>query len=97
MTEQQQRDNEKSKNAKKIRELEQLVREKEEELASLKKAAHIFSNLFKANQGHYGSPRITSLLRCEGYVISERTVGKFMRELGLRSSGAKRLDELLED
>ncbi|UQZ34855.1 hypothetical protein C2I18_15745 [Paenibacillus sp. PK3_47] len=48
--------------------------------------------LFEANQGRYGSPRITSLLRDEGYVISERTVGKFMRELGLQASRDKRLE-----
>ncbi|WP_405107154.1 IS3 family transposase [Paenibacillus sp. FSL K6-1217] len=44
------------------------------------------TDLFEANQGQFGSPRITLLLREEGYIISERTVGKFMKELGLRSS-----------
>jgi transposase InsO family protein len=45
---------------------------------------------FKDNQRRYGSPKITKLLQKEGYTISERTVGKYMRELGLRSCVAKR-------
>ncbi|WP_249896729.1 hypothetical protein [Paenibacillus sp. PK3_47] len=44
MTGQTQRDVKKSENAKLIRELEKQVRDKEEELAILKKAVHIFSN-----------------------------------------------------
>ncbi|QUL55488.1 IS3 family transposase [Paenibacillus tritici] len=45
---------------------------------------------FDASQGRYGSPKITILLEREGYKISERTIGKYMRELGLRSCNAKR-------
>ncbi|AIQ66732.1 transposase [Paenibacillus graminis] len=45
---------------------------------------------FKDNRQRYGSPKITELLLKEGFTISERTVGKYMRELGLRSCVAKR-------
>lgn len=44
---------------------------------------------FKDSHRRYGSPKITDLLRKEGYTLSERTVGKYMRELGLRSCVAK--------
>lgn len=33
----------------------------------------------------YGSPRITRELRKEGITISEKTVGRYMREMGLRA------------
>ncbi|ASA23224.1 IS3 family transposase [Paenibacillus donghaensis] len=39
---------------------------------------------FNDNQGRIGSPTVTILLRQEGHKGSERTVGKYMRELGLR-------------
>jgi len=45
---------------------------------------------FKDSKKRYGSPKITILLRNEGYTVSERTVGKYMQELGLRSCVAKR-------
>lgn len=38
----------------------------------------------------YGSPRIAMELKARGYKISEPTVSKFMRELGLRSKLVKR-------
>ncbi|ASA26059.1 hypothetical protein B9T62_38330 [Paenibacillus donghaensis] len=44
---------------------------------------------FKDTQGRYGSPKITILLQREGHQVSERTVGKYMQELGLRSCVAK--------
>lgn len=37
----------------------------------------------------YGSPKITRLLQKEGYTINERTVSKYMQELGLRSCVSK--------
>jgi len=45
---------------------------------------------FKDSQRRYGSPKITKLLQKEGYTVSERTVGKYMQERGLRSCVAKR-------
>lgn len=38
----------------------------------------------------YGSPKITKLLQNEGYKISERTVSKYMQELGIRSCVSKK-------
>lgn len=40
---------------------------------------------FIDSKRRYGSPKITHLLRLEGYNVVERTVGKYMQELGLRS------------
>lgn len=40
---------------------------------------------FHDTQQRYGSPKITYKLRQEGYSISERTVSKYMKEMGLRS------------
>lgn len=37
------------------------------------------------NDGLYGSPKITALLRREGFCVSEKTVARIMREQGLRS------------
>lgn len=34
---------------------------------------------------NYGAPKITELLRQEGETVSERTVGKYMREMGIRA------------
>jgi len=41
--------------------------------------------LFQDAKKRYGSPKITQLLRKEGFRISERTVSNYMKELGLRS------------
>ncbi|WP_286406190.1 IS3 family transposase [Myroides marinus] len=38
----------------------------------------------------YGSPRISAELKARGYKISEPTVAKYMKELGLRSKLAKK-------
>lgn len=45
---------------------------------------------FEDNKRRYGSPKITKLLQKEGYSVSERTVGKYMQELDLRSCVTKR-------
>ncbi|WP_339225375.1 IS3 family transposase [Paenibacillus sp. FSL H8-0332] len=45
---------------------------------------------FHDSKGRYGSPKIKVLLEREGHQVSERTVGKYMKELGLRSCVAKR-------
>lgn len=50
-----------------------------------KKLQERISFHYNDSQRRYGSPKITALLRQEGYQISERTVGKYMRELCLRS------------
>lgn len=42
------------------------------------------------SNGLYGSPKITALLRREGFCVSEKTVGRIMREQGLRSRTVKK-------
>ncbi|KIL34468.1 transposase [Gordoniibacillus kamchatkensis] len=46
--------------------------------------------LFKDSNNRYGSPKITRLLRREGWEVSERLVGKIMNEHGLRSCVSKK-------
>jgi putative transposase len=45
---------------------------------------------FTDSDGIYGSPKITQLLRKEGWKVAERTVGLIMNELGLRSCTTKK-------
>ncbi|MCM3341081.1 IS3 family transposase [Paenibacillus sp. MER TA 81-3] len=40
---------------------------------------------FQDSYKRYGSPKITHKLHMEGYAITERTVGSYMKELSLRS------------
>ncbi|WP_236347770.1 IS3 family transposase, partial [Paenibacillus plantiphilus] len=46
--------------------------------------------LFLDARKRYGSPKITRLLRREGWTVSERLVGKIMSEHGLRSCVSKK-------
>jgi putative transposase len=46
--------------------------------------------LFAQHRGRYGSPRITADLRDEGWRVSENTVAKLMRELGLAARRKKK-------
>lgn len=43
-------------------------------------------SLFEKNKRRYGSPRITSCLRGEGFCIGENKVAELMREMGLRAT-----------
>ena len=43
-------------------------------------------SLFVTNKGRYGSPRITSDLRDEGFCIGENKVADLMRKMGLRAN-----------
>lgn len=45
---------------------------------------------YRDNDGLYGSPKITQLLHNEGWTITEKTVGRIMREQGLRSRTVKK-------
>lgn len=45
----------------------------------------------------YGSPKITKLLLKENFNITERTVGKYMKELGLRSCVSKKFKVVTTD
>lgn len=46
--------------------------------------------LFHDHLGRYGSPKITETLKREGWTVSERLVGKLMKEGGLRSCVTKK-------
>jgi transposase InsO family protein len=46
--------------------------------------------LFMDSKKRYGSPKLTKLLQREGWTVSERLVGKLMRESGLRSCVSKK-------
>ncbi|WP_078427417.1 IS3 family transposase [Alkalihalobacterium alkalinitrilicum] len=52
---------------------------------------------FYDNDECYGSPKITQKLLNENYTISERTVGKYMNELGLRSCVSKKFKVVTTD
>jgi len=41
---------------------------------------------FENNKRRYGSPRITSCLRDEGFCVGENKVAEIMREMGLRAT-----------
>lgn len=42
------------------------------------------------SNGIYGSPKITNKLREEGIVVTEKTVGRLMKETGLQSRTVKK-------
>ncbi|ELK4474271.1 transposase [Staphylococcus pseudintermedius] len=45
---------------------------------------HIYQIYIKS-QKRYGSPKITQILRHKGHTVTERTVSKLMKELGIRA------------
>ncbi|OCT14894.1 hypothetical protein A8709_12215 [Paenibacillus pectinilyticus] len=47
-------------------------------------------SLFRDYDGKYGSPKITEYLRQEGWVLSERFVGRIMKENGLKANLKRR-------
>ena len=42
-------------------------------------------NIYDESKQNYGAPKITVELQKSGEVISERTVGNYMRQMGLRA------------
>ena len=42
-------------------------------------------DIYDESKQNYGAPKITQQLRKSGEVISERTVGKYMKEMGIRA------------
>lgn len=44
--------------------------------------------VFEANKGRYGAPRITKLLRAQGQAVGKKRVARQMRSLGLRAKAA---------
>ncbi len=45
--------------------------------------------IYDKSKQNYGAPKITAELRKEGNTISERTVGKYMRQMGIRAQWSK--------
>lgn len=65
----------------------------ERELASLKTKAEVITAIkkeFKLSKQTYGAPRIYNELVSQGFSVSENTVAKYMRELGLDGRLRKR-------
>jgi transposase InsO family protein len=48
------------------------------------------TNVFKDHKQRYGSPRIMDQVRKEGFYVTEKTVGRIMKKLGLRSCMVKK-------
>ena len=46
-------------------------------------------NIYEDSHQNYGAPKITECLRQEGECIAEKTVGNYMRELGIRAQYIK--------
>lgn len=46
-------------------------------------------DIYDDSKQNYGAPKITHELRKSGEVIAERTVGKYMREMGIRAQWLK--------
>lgn len=45
--------------------------------------------IYDHSKRNYGAPKITKELRKSGETIAERTVGKYMREMGIRAQWIK--------
>lgn len=46
-------------------------------------------NIYQQSKQNYGAPKITRMLRKSGEVIAERTVGNYMREMGIKAQWIK--------
>lgn len=55
------------------------------------------SEIFEDSGNIYGSPKITKLLRKKGFNITERTVGLYMHQLGLRSCVSRKFKVVTTD
>lgn len=47
-------------------------------------------SIYDESHQNYGAPKIGVLLRRQGYVITDRTVGVYMREMGIRAQWIKK-------
>ncbi len=59
--------------------------------SKLRKAAvkEEIQRIYDDSKQNYGAPKITKELRKSGEIISERTVGKYMREMGIKAQWVK--------
>ena len=42
-------------------------------------------DIYNESKQNYGAPKITKELQKDGEIIAERTVGKYMREMGIKA------------
>ncbi|MFD0085147.1 IS3 family transposase [Priestia megaterium] len=52
---------------------------------------------FNDSKQRYGSPKLTALLRKEGFTVTERTVTNYMQELGIRSCVSRKFNAQTTD
>ena len=45
-------------------------------------------DIYDESKQNYGAPKITKELRKSGEIISERTVGKYMKQMGIKAHGS---------
>lgn len=50
---------------------------------------HKICDIYNESHHNYGAPKITSILNKNGEIISEKTVGNYMREMGLKAQWIK--------
>ena len=50
---------------------------------------HKICDIYDESHHNYGAPKITSILNKNGEIISEKTVGNYMREMGLKAQWIK--------
>ena len=50
---------------------------------------HKICDIYNESYHNYGAPKITSILNKNGEIISEKTVGNYMREMGLKAQWIK--------
>ncbi len=68
----------------------------EQELQKIKVMERIKFHFYDSEK-RYGSPKITHLLRLEGFTTVERTVSNYMQELGLRSCVSRKFRVITTD
>jgi len=54
-------------------------------------------DIYNQSKQNYGAPKITRELQKSGYRISERTVGKYMQEMGIKAQWAKHWTKTTKD
>lgn len=73
---------------------------KRDKSKTAKRKEHVVQKIkevYKKSYENYGAPKITHELRKQGKVISERTVGKYMRENGIRAQYIKHKTRTTKD
>ena len=50
---------------------------------------HKICDIYDESHHNYGAPKITGILNKNGEIISEKTVGNYMREMGLKAQWIK--------